>query len=385
MLRTKYFVSLATAVLLLIALVPAAFAAYEKPAFNHPLFEQTWVENDQEVLDGTSALSWTWGPAYEPGRFVGQEDYVEAPNGVRTVQYFDKSRMEDNSYRSSGQWAVTNGLLVVELVTGRMQMGDNTFVQRAPSNTPVAGDPNQQNVLTYADLAQQFNPGGYEWDPVFTDFLAEHDGLYTVGLASSPPIETEVMVAGTLKTVIVQAGQRRVLTYTEDNPTAFQVEWGNVGQHYFNWRYGDNNDGGTPPPPTDTPKHGQGMSLENCTEYQVTSFTVCASTSKGNVRVNGNVLTFTHERGPLGEAAIAMEIRGNGAVQISGNPVISVWSLDEEGNIYCDNCQVTGKAVVVLDDDVERIYIGSVGPVGFEVTFTFAPSPDGLEGTVINP
>jgi hypothetical protein len=29
----------------------------------------------------------------------------------------------------------------------------------------------------------------------------------------------------------------RVLTYTPSNPVAFRVEMGNVGQHYFAWRY----------------------------------------------------------------------------------------------------------------------------------------------------
>jgi hypothetical protein len=28
-----------------------------------------------------------------------------------------------------------------------------------------------------------------------------------------------------------------VLTYTPSNPAAFRVEMGNVGQHYFRWRY----------------------------------------------------------------------------------------------------------------------------------------------------
>jgi len=36
---------------------------------------------------------------------------------------------------------------------------------------------------------------------------------------------------------LVQAFERRVLTYTPGNPTGFVVEAGNVGAHYYQWRY----------------------------------------------------------------------------------------------------------------------------------------------------
>jgi hypothetical protein len=35
-----------------------------------------------------------------------------------------------------------------------------------------------------------------------------------------------------------------VLTYTASNPAAFQVEMGNIGAHYSQWRSGDANAGG---------------------------------------------------------------------------------------------------------------------------------------------
>jgi len=31
---------------------------------------------------------------------------------------------------------------------------------------------------------------------------------------------------------------QRVLTYTPSNPAGWQVEMGNVGRHYYTWRYG---------------------------------------------------------------------------------------------------------------------------------------------------
>ena len=44
-------------------------------------------------------------------------------------------------------------------------------------------------------------------------------------------------IAGKEQPVLFQVFERRVLTYNPANPAAFRVEMGNVGQHYFRWRY----------------------------------------------------------------------------------------------------------------------------------------------------
>ena len=46
------------------------------------------------------------------------------------------------------------------------------------------------------------------------------------------------VVRGVERDVLVQLFQRRVLSYTPGNPAGFEVEMGNVGQHYYAWRYG---------------------------------------------------------------------------------------------------------------------------------------------------
>ena len=51
------------------------------------------------------------------------------------MQYFDKARMELNAPGGP----VTAGLLSVELITGRQQNGDATFVARQPAKVTVAG------------------------------------------------------------------------------------------------------------------------------------------------------------------------------------------------------------------------------------------------------
>jgi hypothetical protein len=61
--------------------------------------------------------------------------------------------MEDNSYRADGApWDVTNGLLVVELIEGRMQIGDAEFEDGEPADVQIAGDPGNEFAPTYGDI-----------------------------------------------------------------------------------------------------------------------------------------------------------------------------------------------------------------------------------------
>ena len=61
--------------------------------------------------------------------------------------------------------------------------------------------------------------------------------FYASGLPVSEPYWATVRVAGTQKDVLVQCYERRVLTYTPSNADPFRVEMGNVGIHYYAWRY----------------------------------------------------------------------------------------------------------------------------------------------------
>src|SRR5438552_1409771 len=81
---------------------------------------------------------------------------VYSPPGIRMVQYFDKARMEINNDQApeDNLWYVTNGLLVVELITGRMQIGDADLVNLEPAQVNVVGDPDDPHTPTYATLAR---------------------------------------------------------------------------------------------------------------------------------------------------------------------------------------------------------------------------------------
>ncbi len=260
---------------------------------------KTWRRTDLAVYNHQTDRSWMWGP----GMFdLQREQYAESPGGARMVYYFDKSRMEINHPGGppdvNDLFYVTNGLLPIELMTGQLKTGDSQTQGRAPANIPVAGDSqNNPKTPTYAalgkvstttgqnhqgdrtnqpvletlsgdgrsgsnpgytgrnvSLAKFINESGHNIASPFWDFFQRTgpvyedggfrdgpvvDWLFAMGYPISEPYWIRSSVGGQEKDVLVQAFERRVLTYTPDNSAAFQVEMGNVGRHYHLWRYGN--------------------------------------------------------------------------------------------------------------------------------------------------
>ncbi len=130
-------------------LLPIVFAfafvgpATASTAFVSPEFAAQWQQ-------GEALLPNFWGPL-ATAKDGQVEPYAEgtaaAMQGQRLVQYFDKARMEQTTPGGS----VSNGLLTVELLSGRVQKGDTIFEQREAADVPVAGDPDNA-FPTYADL-----------------------------------------------------------------------------------------------------------------------------------------------------------------------------------------------------------------------------------------
>ncbi|MCL5957997.1 MAG: glycoside hydrolase family 99-like domain-containing protein [Chloroflexi bacterium] len=256
--------------------------------YAHPALFYTWNRTDGPIAGFATSRTWIWGP----GAFsTAREPYQEAAGGSRLVHYFDKSRMEINDFNSdqSSPWFVTNGLLVSEMVNGRIQVGDNAYQPSSPAQIPVAGDPDDQSGPTYATLGplqglpgrevgqtiqEAVNSSGRTWtDPalpatyaafyvpethhtvanVFWDFLNStapvYDNgpvserlfdpvFYATGLPITDAYWTSAKVGGVPRDVLIQAFERRILTYTPSNPDGWKVEMGNVGRHYYTWRYG---------------------------------------------------------------------------------------------------------------------------------------------------
>lgn len=284
-------------VLILLALVLATLPAGPVAAAEIGLFafQRTWARTDEPVAQHQAQRTWVWGPEAASPLLI--EPYAEGSvgdvAGERVVQYFDKARMEvtDGAADPTDPWYVTNGLLARELITGQMQIGADTTLDLAPAEVNIAGDPDDPAAPTYASLraAMGYAPIPVGWritqtidraghvghDPalaahdvtavrlvpetnhtvasVFWDFMnstgriadgwVTTDGrlfespFFATGFPITEPYWTTVKVGGEPTLVLVQAFERRVLTYTPGNPDGWKVEAGNVGQHYYTWRY----------------------------------------------------------------------------------------------------------------------------------------------------
>jgi aryl-phospho-beta-D-glucosidase BglC (GH1 family) len=266
--------------------------AADPAGFADPAFQQVWQHTDAPVAQGQANRSWYWGPT--PGATV-LEPMRESPGGQRRVQYFDKTRMEinDPAGDKTSPWYVTNGLLAVELMTGRMQVGVNSFEKRCPATIPLASDTTDTSAPTYATFGKLMNqpkrdqtgqkalavtdqagtvssdaaragvPGivfvhyepltGRNIPAVFWDFLnttgpivvngqlqtgkVNDPWFFASGLPVTDPYWARVQVNGQPTDVLIQAYERRVLTYIPAYKAPFDVQMGNVGQHYYDWRY----------------------------------------------------------------------------------------------------------------------------------------------------
>ena len=112
-------------------------------------FSNLWTRTDSLVASHAASRSWLWGPV--PNTKGLMEAYAQGTGGKRLVQYFDKSRMEISHPEAdpNGAFYVTNGLLVVEMISGRVQVGDHTYETRSPATANVAGDANDAQAPTY--------------------------------------------------------------------------------------------------------------------------------------------------------------------------------------------------------------------------------------------
>ena len=285
---------------LLTLLVPAV-SVYQPVAaqtgFADPAFQRVWTRTDKPVADKSVVRSWYWGPSPGENKI---EKYIEGEGGTRKVQYFDKSRMEINDPKKNQNdpFFVTNGLLTIELVSGKMQVGNTQYETRYSANIPLASDNDDLNAPTYASfaliansplgdhpfidltgrtVAQNVNKAGivsrdatkekygvkfgkfntetqHNIADKFWDFLnvsgpvVGADGrtstaklsdpwFYTTGYAISEPYWANVKISGKQEDVLIQLFERRVLTYIPSFAPEWRVQMGNIGAHYYDWRY----------------------------------------------------------------------------------------------------------------------------------------------------
>ncbi|MEP6775313.1 MAG: hypothetical protein ABJA50_06925 [Chloroflexota bacterium] len=256
-------------------------------------FTDVWTKADGPVAAGTVARSWLWGPGPSVTRYEQYEQYEQGPGQQRLVQYYDKSRMEINNPNADPKSPgyITNGLLTVEMIGGEIQTGDansveaNSVEAKVQADIPVVGDPRKDNPLapSYADLqgvatihgehqaavrtGQQVDDAiavqgivskdtahaglasyaaysdetKHNVPDVFWKYLTEmnanygFDWTFVLGYPITEAYWTQMRVGGKDMPVLIQAYQRRVLTYVPDFEPTWQVQQGNVGQHYLEW------------------------------------------------------------------------------------------------------------------------------------------------------
>lgn len=295
--------------LLATTMAAPALAIHESPDDRHVFandhFRVRWERTDLPVSRDTVDRTYIWGP--EPLTPGITEPYADVPGGERTVQYWDKTRMElaNPGAPVDELWAVTNGLLVIEMIEGKIQVGDAQFEDAEPAEVPIAGDLTGETGPTYADINRYglrgmppvpegtaltltlAEDGEVNQDPRFADYgvTAAHEvdvpginhsvaspfwefmnssgpiaedalpstgrlfpnPFYATGYPITEAFWTTVPVAEVQHDVLWQCFERRCLTYTPDNPEGFKVEAGNVGLHYYQWRY----EGQQPEPPAE--------------------------------------------------------------------------------------------------------------------------------------
>jgi hypothetical protein len=247
-----------------------------------PGFWFQWRISDLPVANGQATRPYLWGPT---AIFSGTEAVptLGGPPGARLVAYFDKGRMDlpDPNPPRPTRFLVVPGALARELVLGRIEGDANVFDPKPSPDILVAGDDPNANAPTYATF-NKLNAGldagkaqdrtgqpidavlardgtvrsdanlgnlakvaafvpetGHNLPDAFLTYFKSQswDWIYVAGYPLSEPYWAHVNVAGQQRDVLVQIFERRTVTYDPAAPEGFRVQFGNVGQQYYRWRY----------------------------------------------------------------------------------------------------------------------------------------------------
>jgi hypothetical protein len=249
---------------------------------------EIWAATDGPVASDQIERDWLWGP---DAISTSVEHTADSPQGARRMVYFDKGRLDilDPSASPQGDWYVTGALLVTQMLSGKIPFAEDAVVERTPPAIPVAGDPEQPDPLTYATLAPLASVNGWavgtedvpglvaqsrvgqpvqalvsgdgtvvegavsdtsivvaEWDWVtghnvaapFADWVARQPfpAAWLIGRPLTEPYWHDTLLGGTPTRVLIQAFERRILTWTPGQPAGWEVESNNAGLHYREWR-----------------------------------------------------------------------------------------------------------------------------------------------------
>jgi len=195
------------------------------------------------------------------------------------------------------KFVVVPGTLARELVAGQIATGATQSEARAPADVPIAGDSGDATAPTYATfnklgagtdagkaqdrtgqvvnetLARDGTIGSMPQTPtegelppstpspvsvsagtyvafvpetghnipgVFLDYFKAQswNWIYIAGYPISEAYWATVLVGGVPHAVLEQVYERRTVTFDPAAPDGYKVQFGNVGRHYYDWRYG---------------------------------------------------------------------------------------------------------------------------------------------------
>lgn len=255
-----------------------------------------WRTTDLAVANNQTARPYLWGPTpiFSGTEALATAEDIHSAKPVTDltrlqvqVVYFDKGRMElhDPNPSQPTPYLVIGGALSKELVTGQIDddASPSDYDTRSPASILVAGDNPAADAPTYATfnklgagadagkvvdqtgqpitavlakdgtVRQDSGLGGQAKNAMFIvatghniadAFMNYFNGqpwswTRIAGLPISEPYWVHTEVAGQPRTILVQIFERRTVTYDPAEPLAqYKVQFGNVGQQYYNWRYG---------------------------------------------------------------------------------------------------------------------------------------------------
>lgn len=359
-----------------------ASAATEPDYGSVAAFRARWVS--QDALVGTPGINrpYTWGPNVPGAPATLAEPYADSPGGTRRVLYLDKARMEINNpatgYVTTGLAVkeLVSGLrqdgdtLFAPLAPSQTQVaGDpvsvnpdtpvyasfqnvvtlgnadahsqpnavgapiNAFIAKNGAVSTITPPVNlaigAYEVQTGHNIAAPFEAFKYQSGPVTdpaTNSTLPNQPLYTTnptsnvfGLAISEPYWVTTKIAGVDRIVLVQLFERRVLTYNPALPVN-SVEMGNLGQHYYQWRYVESVSTPTTTPVSTTPASTTPVSTTPAT-------TTAAPPAVGNFAGNWNTNFATM------------------GLNQSGNSVVGSYQRYGEATVYAIHGTVTGNTL----------------------------------------
>lgn len=268
--------------------------------FADPAFQAAWERTDGPVALGAVQRGWVWGPA--PGRTITETfEGIPGNSHLVQYFDKGRMEINDPNSDKNDPFFVTNGLLSEELISGLQQTGVTGYTFRGPAPINLASDaddlsaptyqsfngvsnipsaptehrsnsavgqtvrtaidrlgktqPWPQNHPDYGVILAYFEPiTGHNIPDVFWNYLNAQgkimqDGKLVngpllfptfaiTGYPISEPYWSFVKVEGVYTDVLIQAYERRVLTYVPRFQVGYKVQMGNIGQHYYQWRYG---------------------------------------------------------------------------------------------------------------------------------------------------